>query len=227
MFMEPPPVTGMGDLMARPFEPQEPRPLLRRGALEAVRGVNAHLLDLLCDWASVGGTSFPWADPLRSRLARLTAAQRQQVAQCGILLADPGFSHPERWRSEPPASGSDPLPPVPSAWLPQEAAISLAHSTLLVAWYVLHSSRAMAGVLLGMPKESVEAFVKLDVKELAYIAQRHPDWIRPRSESEPKFWANLVAAGETPARSGFTTLRCLQLSGGQSKWLSPHISARS
>jgi hypothetical protein len=220
MFMERPPK------MARPFEPQEARPLLRRGALDAVQGVNAHLLDLLCDRASLGGSAYPFADPLRSRLSRLTAAQRQQVAQCGILLADPGFSYPQRWRSAPLGSDSDPFTTVPNAWLPLDAAISLAHSTLLVAWYVLHSSRAVAGVLLGMPKESVEAFVKLDVKELAYIAQRHPDWIRPRSESEPKFWANLIAAGETPSRSGFTTLRCLQLSGGQSKWLDPYISAR-
>ncbi|MDB6105279.1 MAG: hypothetical protein JWO52_5278 [Gammaproteobacteria bacterium] len=225
--MDEPPDTGLSELIARAFEPQEPRPLLRRGALDAVQGVNAHLLDLLCDWASVGGTAFPLADPLRSRLSRLSAAQRQQVAQSGILLADPGFSYPERWRSTPLAADCDPVTLVPSAWLPLEAAISLAHSTLLVAWYVLHASRAMAGVLLGMPKESVEAFVKLDVKELAYIARRHPDWIRLRSEREPKFWANLVAAGETPARSGFTTLRCLQLSGGQSKWLSPHLSARA
>ena len=111
------------------------------------------------------------------------------------------------------------------AWLPIEESRSLANSVLLVAWHLIHANPALARVLLGMSTSGIGAFRELGVADLAHIARRHPEWVRPRWADRLDLWTALVGGtsgggGEDP-RS--LTLRCLKASARDLKWLSAYV----
>jgi hypothetical protein len=198
---------------------------VRRDALDAVHEVNEQLLDALCQNAAASDAPFPLAHPLRARVAGLTADDRRQIAQCGVLLVDAGFSDCQLWSEAINDTGLG-APARPSCgWLSIEHAISLAHSTLLVAWHVVRASPAIASVLLGMSSESAAAYTRFGVRDLAYIAQRHSNWMRPRWQHRPEIWGALLdLAATVPEPDAVSmTLRCLQLSGGHAPWLVPYV----
>jgi hypothetical protein len=108
-------------------------------------------------------------------------------------------------------------------WLPIEEARSLAHSALLVAWYVIHADSAVAQVLLGMSASGIAAYRQLGVADLAQIARRHPECVRARWPHRLDVWSELIKGASDAGASRLTTLRCLQVSAGDLKWLSAYV----
>ena len=183
-------------------------------AVLAVQAVNTQLLEALVDAAHAADARFPLAHLLRSRFAALDTAERAAMSQCGVLLADAGFSMPHRWSGEIPERSMHRVAEEAPHWLAPERDSSLAHSTLLVAWYVVRISPAVADILLGMPRAVSVSFVKYSIRDLALIAQTHPGLIVPRWAHRTDIWDDLLAlatAKKEPGR-GSLTLRCLQLS---------------
>jgi hypothetical protein len=205
----------------------------RRWALDAIQGVNAQLVEILCLRAQSSDGAFPFPESVRRPLAALNAAERLRMSRCGVLLLDAGFSDPLRWRTAMMPQGLTGPSNVALArsnhWLPGEEGVFLAQTTLLVAWIVLQWNRGESGVLLGMSKETAEAFSALGVNELSHIAQCHPDWIRPRWMQLPGAWLDLLdgAAKPVSVRAAYGALRCLQLGGGHSRWLDSYVNARA
>jgi hypothetical protein len=161
-------------------------------ALAAIGGVNKQLLEALRLSARRVDRAFPLAPSLRTPFATLTAEQLREAPSCGVLLADAGFSEVERWRR---VSGeSDLEPSVDNApdWLTREHAIVLAYAILMVAWHVVHTAPAAAGVLLGMSEPVLKWYRKLDTADLARIARHHSGWIRPRWVDRPDLWRSVV-----------------------------------
>jgi hypothetical protein len=199
-------------------------------AVTAVHQVNAQLLDVLRTRAVSDISRFPFEEPFRARFASLNPTQCERLACCGTLLIDVGFSDANRWRSVAAAveKFTVPTPAHPELWLLPAEAVLMAHSTLLVAWSVLHGARSEAGVLLGTSPEAARIIAGMTVNQLAYVAQSHPHWVRPRWMDAPKVWADFLdfAVDLSPARSGFGVLRCWQLSGGQASWLQSYFEAR-
>jgi len=188
--------------------------------LNTVAAINGQLLDALAESARSGVRSFPLPQSLRSRVAILTPSERQVAAQCGVFLADAAL-----------ADLSDGLPvAAPSAdrgraWLPIEESISLAHSVLLGSWYLIHASPAVARVLLGIRAADVTAYRARGVGELAQIARRHSDGIRPRWPHRLDVWTQILERRDpqVTAEPRSTTLRCLQVSAGDRAWRSTYV----
>jgi hypothetical protein len=210
--------------------PSQIRAQLRQVAVDAVHQVNAQLLDILCVSARSTTAHSPFTDPLRARFISLSASQRERLVCCGTLLVDIGFSDPGRWRNA--AQSLDisavQMPTQLASWLLPDEAILLAHSTLLVAWSVLHAARSEAGVLLGTPPETAGILAGMTVNQLSHIAQRYAAWVRPRWMETPRVWAGLLdfAADVSADRSRFGVLRCWQLNGGHASWLESYFAAR-
>jgi hypothetical protein len=201
---------------------------IRRGALAAVCEVNEQLLDALCEAAGADREHFPLPHPVRPRLAQLSSSDRRRAAQCGLLLADAGFSDPRRLNqalSESPRNIS--TGPCASHWSSLEHAVALAHSTLFVTWHIVRTNPTVAGVLLGVPSQSAAAYAQIGVRDLAYIAQRNPHWIGPRWPDRLEIWTSLLdlATSSDDPNQVCLTLRCLQLSGGHAPWLAPFVAA--
>jgi hypothetical protein len=200
-------------------------PLVLTQVLDAVSAVNSQLLDSLAECARGDAAEFPLNDSLRSRVAGLTLEERRRAARCGVFLADANCVDFSCWR-EVMLRGESALPrEILRPWLPIEESRSLAHSVLLIVWYVVHASPAVARVLLGMSASGVTAFRELDVGEIAQIARRRPDCVRPRWPNRLDVWTQIVegardAGAESPR---WTTLRCLQVSARDLKWRSAYM----
>jgi hypothetical protein len=194
--------------------------------LKAIRGLNALLLELLCSKAASSSAFFPLPPDLRARLGCLPKELRDQIAACGVLLADVGFSDPKRWsdalhQTEEGAEG------ISQGWASQDEAIALAHATLLVSWQVVHLSRSLAIVLLGMAPEIADRLGDMDLTDLTYIARRHCDWVGPRWPQNPRAWATLLDQSTQGINiTTYATLRWLQLSGGHSPSLSSWVDRK-
>jgi hypothetical protein len=160
---------------------------VRQVAVNAVHQVNAQLLDIICASARSTNPRFPFSEPLRARFTSLSASQRERLVSCGTLRVDVDFSDPGRWRSvaESLEKSAVQTPTEPAHWLPPDEAILLTHSTLLVAWSVLHGlawRRAHCSGHRLTPPETAG----MTVNHLSYVAQGYPTgsardgWTSPR-----------------------------------------------
>jgi hypothetical protein len=149
-----------------------------------------------------------------SECTKLTLEERRRAARSGVFLVDANLIDFSCWREAALRGESPPLTDLPTPWLPLEEARSLAHSALLVAWYVIHADAAIARVLLGMSASAVAAYRELGVSDLAQIARRHPEWVRPRWPHRVDVWSEVIegASDDGTQVSISTTLRCLELS---------------
>ncbi len=193
-------------------------------ALDAVAAVNEQLLEAIVESAGVDGSEFPLPESLRGRAAKLTVEERRRAARCGVFLADANFVDFSCWREMAlgnQSARSELLRP----WLPIEASRSLAHCALLVAWHLTRASPSVARVLLGMSAPGVAAYRELGVADLAHIARRHSHWVRPRWSHRLDIWTELIGglARVDGQDSRSITLRCLQVSAGDLKWLSAYV----
>jgi hypothetical protein len=199
-------------------------PVLRQ-ALDAVCAVNSQLLDALVESARTDAFGFPLSESLRGRVARLGLEERRRAAGCVVFLVDANFVEYSCWREmalpSETALPTETLPP----WLPVEESRSLAYSTLLLAWYVIHANPAVARVLLGISASGVLAYRKLTIGDLAQVARCRPDCVRPRWSTRADVWAQLIeeAGGAGSQESRSATLRCLEVSAGDLNWLSAYV----
>jgi len=187
-----------------------------RGGLSAhsvsvVTALNAQLLDGLCEQAIQGDCAFPLPERQRARFARLTVPARERIARCSVLLVDAGFADVERWKAviEP---NSRPSPRPMSHWLTAVQGQALAHSTFLLAWHVCQTQVMAASVLLGMPREVAAIISKRPVRDLAYLARHHSDWIVPRWGDDAEIWDSLL---DLSARVPYEDPVCLSTRGLQ------------
>jgi len=187
--------------------------------LNTVAAVNGQLLDALAESARSGVRPFPLLESLRSHVASLRPSERQVAARCGVFLADAALADLPVGL---PVTG--PSADRARAWLPIEESISLAHSVLLGSWYLIHASPAVARVLLGIRAADVTAYRARGVGDLAQIARRHSDWIRPRWPNRLDVWRQILECGSPPvtAEPRSITLRCLQVSAGDPAWRSTY-----
>jgi hypothetical protein len=201
------------------------KPAVLTQVLDAVSAVNGQLLDVLVASARRGVAEFPLNESLRGHVAKLTLEERRRAARCGVFLVDANFADFSCWREVALQSEVGYSVEGLEPWLPIEEARSLAHSALLVAWYVIHASPAVARVLLGMSASGVAAYRELGVGDLARIARDRSDCVRPRWRKRLDVWGQLIEGACCPEteESRSTTLRCLQVSAGDLKWLSAYI----
>jgi hypothetical protein len=191
-------------------------------ALGTVSAVNEQLLEALVESARSDSAEFPLSGSLRPRVAGLSFEECRWAARCGVLLADANLADSRGWRD---VQGHDKgnIPAVSRRpWLPMEQSISLAHSTLLVSWYLIHSTPAVARVLLGLSAAGVAACRELGVGDLAKLARRHPECVRPRWPDRLDVWTHLLEGAICPGiqESRSMTLHCLQVSARDSGWRS-------
>lgn len=209
-----------------PYAPwRRVEPAVLTELLETVAAVNSQLLDGLVDCAQSDTWEFPLPQSLRDPVARLTASERQRIARCGVFLGDVNLWGISGGRGIADQSGMALSTEPGRPWLPTEQSLSLAHSVLLVSWYLIHASPAVARVLLGMNAAGVAACRALGVQDLAQAARTHPDRVRPRWPDQLDVWTRLVegARGTANPDPRLMTLRCLQVSAASSAGLSAHL----
>jgi hypothetical protein len=191
--------------------------------LVPVAELNEQLLELLCLAAEAVATdaiaagtvaaeaSAPAAPPLlralNDELCTLTAPMRSRLAQCPYLLLEAGFTQPEYW--QPAAFRVMDAAPAPGYFVGAEGT-NLLRRSLLLAWHLARTNRVMARMTLGMTGACAERIAQCRLRDLEWLAELPPPWIRPRWHQRPEFWRRLIVAAR---REDPVPLRQLQWHG--------------
>ena len=176
---------------------------LRPGTLDTVLELNEQGLALLAEQGVARGRA---ACPLLRQVAdlwrMLDPQARQRAANCPYLLLDAGFADPPRWRVSPPGQVGDSAQLAYAAFFTAPTAGEVARLVFTYAWHLARSEPAAARLLLGMPAASAALISAYTLRQIQLLAERHPDWLRPRWPARVEVWRDLLlaaASGEGPA----------------------------
>ncbi len=138
---------------------------------------------------------------------------RRRAAAVPYLLLDAGFADRERWRQEP-TQVADCARAASPAFFTVPGTAEVARLCLTYAWHLARAESAAARLLLGMPPGCAALIAGLSLRRIDSLAQRHPEWLRPRWPAHPRLWRELLlaaASGEAHvlARAGLHGLTML------------------
>lgn len=148
-----------------------------------------HDLKTLRSPSSSGHSGAIWKPSLWASVPR--AAQR------GFLLVDLEFGNPVWWRRVGKSAVNKPRAERRTPAFPRIGGQQLARSTLFLAWHAVRSEPAAASVMLGLSAEVQSEIARLSLHDIDCIAvKRHAD-LRPRWETEPQLWRQLLRAAQS------------------------------
>jgi hypothetical protein len=178
------------------------------GVLAPVAELNEQLLELLCLAAEAPGDAAPpLLAALSPELYTLTAPMRARLAQCPYLLLDAGFAQPEYW--QPAALRVMDAATAPGFFVGADGT-NLLRRSLLLAWHLARTNRVMARMTLGMSSTCADRIAHCRLRDLEWLAELSPPWIRPRWDQHPQLWRRLIVAAR---RDDPVPLRQLQWHG--------------
>jgi hypothetical protein len=190
----------------------------RSEAFDSLVQLNGQCLDLLADQALTPPTQGNLLLRQVGEIWRtLDEAARRRAASCPYLLVDAGFSDPGRWRWLEGRHVSDGEPmPFPSFFtVPRASAV--ARQVFIYAWHLAQSKNTAAQLLLGMPMYCTHVISACTLPQIHELAERHPEWMRPRWPTRVKVWRELLlaaASGEVVALEN-ARMHGLQLLAGE------------
>ncbi len=82
--------------------------------------------------------------------------------------------------------------------------VEAARLCLTYAWHLARAESSAARLLLGMPPACAALMAELSLRRIDSLAERHPEWLRPRWPAQPQLWRELLlaaASGEARALS--------------------------
>lgn len=188
-------------------------------ALRPLSEINLRCIQLLAAQAAAtagGRGNGLVAMELRPLWQGLDERALQRLASCPYALVDVGFNDPERWRGVQQGAVHD-LPRAAScACFEPVGAQVLLRQVLMYGWHLARAHRQLARVVFGMTPAVAASVAAISLQELERIAERYAHWLRPRWDSRPQLWKQLlIGAGEA---GGFAmqqaTLHGLQLMAG-------------
>lgn len=219
-----PPPAGMP---AEPWNPPErakpePRPPEPKAAadepLAPVYEINERCINLLVEAARDDRHPAPGlVVALRIPLLQLTPEMRTRVTRRALLLVDMGFRDVDWWKDAQRDPQRPSRTPIALDAFPARAAMTLARSTLILAWHSIRADRTAAGLMLGISRPVADVILSLSLTDLDRIAEKRFRRLRPRWEDRPALWRQLllsVDAADFRKEREFN-LRALQLVAGQ------------
>ena len=176
---------------------------MRSEAFDSLVELNGQCLELLADQAYAQPT--PGSLLLRQVgdiWRTLDAAARRRAASCPYLLVDAGFSDPSRWQWLQAQHVQEPAPAPYASFFTVPRASAVARQVFIYAWHLAQSKNTAAQLLLGMPMFCTHLISSCTLPQIHELAERHPEWLRPRWPSKVKVWRELLlaaASGEVVA----------------------------
>ncbi|HEX4240436.1 MAG TPA: hypothetical protein VHZ53_03430 [Steroidobacteraceae bacterium] len=179
--------------------------------LISLRDLNRRFLDLAAarGYGHREGRSRP--SGLSSRLAPLSAAQREAAAGCPYALFDLRFQDDRHWRSRLQEAGAWRADAV-SAALPGDDTIDFARLALFYAWHVASGATLKAQILLGMNEDTADALRRITVNQLPLLVASEAKYLSARFSDCAAFWNALTSAASA---TDSAALKRVQLYGLQ------------
>lgn len=164
-------------------------------AIDSLVELNVQCLELLAEQALAQSAQGSLLLRQVSEIWRtLDDGARRRAAACPYLLVDIGFSDPVRWRWIEGDHVSDAVPGPYSTFFTVPRAFGVAHQVFMYAWHLAQSKNAATQLLLGMPVHCVHLISTCTLSRIHELADRHPDWLRPRWPGRVRMWRELLLA---------------------------------
>jgi hypothetical protein len=191
---------------------------MRSEAFDSLVELNGQCLELLADQALA---PLAQGNLLLRQVGEiwrtLDAAARRRAASCPYLLVDAGFSDPSRWRWLEGRHVSEGAPAPYASFFTVPRASAVVRQVFIYAWHLAQSKNTAAQLLLGMPTNCTHVISACTLPQIHELAERHPEWMRPRWPTKVKVWRELLlaaASGEVVALQN-ARMHGLQLLAGE------------
>ncbi|MEO7805517.1 MAG: hypothetical protein ABIT36_02575 [Steroidobacteraceae bacterium] len=140
----------------------------------------------------------------------------QRLASCPYALIDVGFGDLQRWRAVQQGAVHDSPRTIGTACFDPAGAPPFLRRVLMYGWHLARAHRQIARVVFGMTPAAAQYIAALTLTNLDRIAERHTHWLRPRWETHPQIWRQLLTCAGDADRGALqqATLHGLQLIAG-------------
>jgi hypothetical protein len=158
---------------------------LGAATLESVAEVNEQVLALLREQCRVAAPQPALIRDVSSLMLSLDAKALRCAAASAVLLVDAQFADARLW-SETIIGGT----------------VAVMRLVVTHAWHLARSEPAAARLLLGLSAANVAVIGGCTLSRLTHLAEARTQWLRPRWESRPQVWCNLLqtaGAGDSGA----------------------------
>lgn len=175
---------------------------LGAATLESLAELNEAGLSLLAEQATVAAEPRALLREVGALWRTLDPAARRRAAAAPYLFLDGGFGDPERWQHSAGREVADPGRASQPAFFTVPATVEVARLHFTFAWHLARAQSAAARLLLGMLPGCAALIAGCTLRRMNTLAERHPEWLRPRWPSHPELWRQLlVAAGAGEGRA--------------------------
>jgi hypothetical protein len=173
----------------------QPASYLRSEVFESLIELNGQCLELLAEQAlTPAGQGNVLLRQVADIWCTMDGAARTRAATCPYLLVDAGFSDPARWRWAGSQYIGDATRIAYTAFFTVPRTLTVARQVFMYAWHLGRSNSAAAHLLLGMPAHCIQLISACTLPQIHGLAERYPDWLRPRWPNRVKVWRDLLLA---------------------------------
>ncbi len=183
------------------------------GVLDPLLEINGQCIDILCGMAGAEVAALPLLHEQPQLWRALSIEGRRQMANSPYLLVDAGFSDEARWRRLQQNGVQDVPRELRADCFQGERAAGFARRVLVYGWHLARSHRSVARIALGMTPGCIARIAQLSLRDIDWLCEHHPGWVRPRWESQPLVWRQLLAAAVNADNAALqqASLRGIQL----------------
>jgi hypothetical protein len=167
---------------------------LAGGVLDPLLEINAQCVELLCSMAQAQSAALPMLVELAPLWRSLSDEGRRRLAQSPYLLVDAGFNDEARWRRLQRHGVNDQPRDLRAGCFPSDRAPGFARRVLVYGWHLARAHRSVARIALGMTPTCLDRIAELSLRDLDWVCEQHPGWVRPRWEAQPLVWRQMLAA---------------------------------
>ena len=170
---------------------------LDKATLESVVEVNEQVLALLCAQCLAGVPQPVLLRDVGALLLDLDARSLRRAAASAVLLVDAGLADARLWSDAIVGAVNDRPPLAALPFFTVDGAVAVMRLVMTQAWHLARSEPAAARLLLGMSVANQAVIGGCTPSRLMRLAETRSQWLRPRWESRPKVWSDLLRiAGE-------------------------------
>jgi hypothetical protein len=170
---------------------------LSAATLESLEEVNEQALALLRAQCQVAAGQPSLLRNVSGLLSNLDAPSMRRAAASAVLLVDAGFAHGSLWSDAIVGAVKDRDTARPEPFFTVDGAVDVMRLVVTHAWHLARTEPSAARLLLGLSAHNVTVIGGCTLSRLTHLAEARTEWLRPRWESRPRVWCELLrTAGE-------------------------------
>ncbi len=180
---------------------------LSAATLQSLEAVNEQVLGLLRAQCLAGAVQPSLICDVSSLLANLDAASTRRAAASAVLLGDAGLAHGSLWSDAIVGAVNNRHALVPAPFFTVDGVVGVMRLVMTHAWHLARSEPSAARLLLGLSAHNVAVIGGCTLSRLIQVAEGHTQWLRPRWESRPRIWCDLLRAAGAADRGALEHMR--------------------